>query len=138
MRGRNKKRNREVDDNTPVSAMIDIVFLLLIYFITTQKPIIEDTLLPFSPAVKGGASQENVQEDFVTLEITGAHDGNCVMNGQLISIAKLPEWLTNISKNDPETKIILFCNDKVKHFELVEVLDVCRKSPLKKVSIVAK
>jgi biopolymer transport protein ExbD len=138
MRGRNKKRNRDVDDNTPVSAMIDIVFLLLIYFITTQKPIIEDTLLPFSPAIRGGASQEEVKTDFMTLEITGKADGYCLMNGQPVLISKLPEWLVNVSKNDPETRIILFCNNKVKHYKLVEVLDICRQSPLKKVSIVAK
>ncbi len=40
---RKRKRELSSQDSTPISAMIDIVFLLLIYFILTQKPIIEDT-----------------------------------------------------------------------------------------------
>ncbi|NCU27823.1 biopolymer transporter ExbD, partial [Candidatus Nomurabacteria bacterium] len=33
------------DAEVPLSAMIDVVFLLLIYFIVSQKPIVEDTHL---------------------------------------------------------------------------------------------
>lgn len=50
---RKRKRELSSQDSTPISAMIDIVFLLLIYFILTQKPIIEDTRLNFSPARRG-------------------------------------------------------------------------------------
>ncbi len=45
MARRQKKKGSVVEAEIPMSSMIDVVFLLLIYFVVTQKPIIEDTLL---------------------------------------------------------------------------------------------
>ena len=39
------KMPQKTEAEVPLSSMIDIVFLLLMYFIATQKPIIEETLL---------------------------------------------------------------------------------------------
>ncbi len=137
IRKKKLKKNRQVDDNTPVSAMIDIVFLLLIYFILTQKPIIEDTLLKFSPATGGGQSSKVSEDDFVMLEVKSS-PGSCSVNGQSISINELPQWLEQISRNTPLASIVILCGEKVKHHNLVAVMDICRKSPLKKINIVAK
>lgn len=138
IRKKRKRKNRNVDDSTPSSAMIDIVFLLLIYFVTTQRPIIEDTLLRFSPAVKGAKTTNSVQTDFIMLEVTANEDNNCLMNGQPVSIADLKDWLVQASQNTPDANIVILCSDKTKHYKLVDVMNVCRKSPLKKISLVAK
>ena len=45
--GKKRKRIEVAEAEVPMSSMIDIVFLLLIYFILTQKPIIDETLLSF-------------------------------------------------------------------------------------------
>ena len=138
IRKKRKRRNRSAEDGTSSSAMIDIVFLLLIYFITTQKPIIEDTLLRFSPAVKGAKSSSSIQTDFIMLEVTADEDNNCLMNGQPVSITDLKDWLAQASQNTPDANIIILCSDKAKHRKLVDVMNVCRKSPLKKISLMAK
>lgn len=133
-----KKRNRNVEDSTSTSAMIDIVFLLLIYFIITQKPIIEDTLLRFSPAVKGANAASKVENDFIMLEITADADSGCLMNGQPVPLAELKDWLSQASQNTPDANIIIMCSSKAKHHKLVDVMNICRKSPLKKINLVAK
>ena len=132
-----KKVDREIEFNAFV-AMIDVVFLLLLYFIMTYNAIVEESLLYFSPAVSSSnsSSEKTASNDFVVLEITGnSDDSKCLLNGQNVSPARLPEYLTEISQNNPETGIVIFCRDSVKHSTLVDIFDICRKSPLKKISL---
>ena len=135
---RKRKRELSSEDSTPISAMIDIVFLLLIYFILTQKPIIEDTRLNFSPARRGkSAAQSSAISDFAFLEIN-ENTETYLFNGQAISREQLPTYLNHIGKNNKETQLIIFCADNVKHTDLVKALDLCRLSSLSNISIMAK
>jgi hypothetical protein len=135
---RKRKRELSSQDSTPISAMIDIVFLLLIYFILTQKPIIEDTRLNFSPARRGkSAAQSSAISDFAFLEIN-ENTETYLFNGQAISREQLPTYLNHIGKNNKETQLIIFCADNVKHADLVKALDLCRLSSLSNISIMAK
>ena len=135
---RKRKREMSSQDSTPISAMIDIVFLLLIYFILTQKPIIEDTRLNFSPARRGkSAAQSSAISDFAFLEIN-ENTETYLFNGQAISREQLPTYLNHIGKNNKETQLIIFCADNVKHADLVKALDLCRLSSLSNISIMAK
>ena len=135
---RNRKRELSSQDSTPISAIIDIVFLLLIYFILTQKPIIEDTRLNFSPARRGkSAAQSSAISDFAFLEIN-ENTETYLFNGQAISREQLPTYLNHIGKNNKETQLIIFCADNVKHADLVKALDLCRLSSLSNISIMAK
>ena len=135
---RKRKRELSSQDSTPISAMIDIVFLLLIYFILTQKPIIEDTRLNFSPARRGkSAAQNSAISDFAFLEIN-ENTETYLFNGQAISREQLPTYLNHIGKNNKETQLIIFCADNVKHADLVKALDLCRLSSLSNISIMAK
>ena len=135
---RKRKRELSSQDSTPISAMIDIVFLLLIYFILTQKPIIEDTRLNFSPARRGkSAAQSPAISDFAFLEIN-ENTETYLFNGQAISREQLPTYLNHIGKNNKETQLIIFCADNVKHADLVKALDLCRLSSLSNISIMAK
>ena len=135
---RKRKRELSSQDSTPISAMIDIVFLLLIYFILTQKPIIEDTRLNFSPARRGkSAAQSSAISDFAFLEIN-ENTETYLFNGQAISREQLPTYLNHIGKNNKETQLIIFCADNVKHTDLVKALDLCRLSSLTNISIMAK
>ena len=135
---RKRKRELSSQDSTPISAMIDIVFLLLIYFILTQKPIIEDTRLNFSPARRGkSAAQSSAISDFAFREIN-ENTETYLFNGQAISREQLPTHLNHIGKNNKETQLIIFCADNVKHADLVKALDLCRLSSLSNISIMAK
>jgi len=42
---RKRRKMKFPEAEVPLSAMIDVTFLLLIYFVVTQKPIIEETYL---------------------------------------------------------------------------------------------
>ncbi len=50
------KLNNDVMAAVPLSSMIDVVFLLLIYFIFTQKPVVEDVYLALDLPAPNAAS----------------------------------------------------------------------------------
>ncbi len=137
MKKTKRKTPAALDDSTQVSAMIDIVFLLLIYFILTQKPIIEDTLLGFTPSARSNTASATVTGEFITIELT-ANSDSCRFNGSEISLRQLSQCLEGIGKHETKTKVIVFCDDEVKHLKLVEVLDACRQHQLTDINVMAR
>ena len=133
---KNKNRDREIEYNAFI-AMIDVVFLLLLYFIMTFKAVTDESLLDFSPAAGDkSAASKKVSADLVMLEITEA--GTCLLNSREIPVSDLSGWLNEIASCNPDTGLVLLCREHVKHAILVEVLDLCRKSKLHKISLAAK
>jgi len=130
-----RKKNLFAEDSTPISAMIDIVFLLLIYFILTQKPIIEDTLLEFSPTVKNNTKPVSSIKNFGIIEVG---EQTFSLDGQKIMFEQVEPCLRTLYKTDKDIQIIIFCSDQAKHSKLVSVLDCCRLTGIKDVSVMVK
>ena len=140
------KRSRKLkvelkDQELSISSMVDIVFLLLIYFIVVQKPITEDTILkaslPSSPKIP---IQQKIKPDFVTIKvIKDRHDnGNFYykINGRILKDEKLFSMLENIGKLNPDTNIVISCGPNAKHEKLMTLLDACAKAYLNNLNIV--
>jgi len=133
---RKRTEHREFEYNAFI-ALIDVVFLLLLYFIMTFRAITEESLLHFSPAGSNKAAvAKKAVADLVMVEVM---DGEtCLLNGRTIASGELSGWLNEIAETNPDTGIILLCRDHVKQHTLVEILDLCRKSKLKRVSLATK
>jgi biopolymer transport protein ExbD len=130
---RKQRKGSAVQAEIPMSSMIDIVFLLLIYFIVTQKPIIEETLIQSN--LPNGAPSE--MRGFPLKIDVYQEDGERyrVMN-RLLKPADLFEYLNSISENDPEQPIIINCGSKAKHQKLVHLLDACAAADLTNLNVV--
>jgi biopolymer transport protein ExbD len=138
------KRNRKLklkDAELSVSSMVDVVFLLLIYFIVVQKPITDDTLLkaslPSSPKIP---VHQKIKPDFVKIEVNkNNHDnGNFYykMNGKLWKDEKLFSMLKHIGNLNPDTNIVISCGPNARHEKLITLLDACSKAYLINLNII--
>ncbi len=130
---RKRKRVQNKDGEMPLSAMIDVVFLLLIYFIVTQVPILEETLLeaelPNGPsvAVPGTPFVIDVFEekgDFYRVE------------GTPLRKKALFAYLKTIGRNDPDLTIVINCGSNAEHEKRIHLLDACADAKLTKLNIV--
>jgi len=130
---RNRRKGSKVEAEIPMSSMIDIVFLLLIYFIVTQKPIIEETLIQ-SNLPDGQPSQNR---GFPLKIDVFQEDGELyrVMN-HIWKPKALFEYLDGISENDPEQPIIINCGARAKHKKLIKLLDACAAAELTNLNVV--
>jgi len=106
--------------------MIDIVFLLLIFFIVSWSYARFETELDISvPAAQEGADpQREVGEIILNVNKKGA----IILNGVAINDSDLQEKLEKIAEVYQDQAIILRGDEESKHKHIVRVLDICQKA----------
>lgn len=138
MRFRDSRRAREVTlDLTP---LIDIVFLLLIFFLVTTTFTRKETEIPDMIPVNlptGVSGTKADQGEWITLTVTA--EGQVRINdGELLQADEVIIKLKEIQKNDPEAIVMLRGDQGATHGEIVKVLDVIKGSGFQKVNMVVK
>lgn len=130
------------DAQVPISAMIDCVFLLLIYFVVTQKPLTEETLLGVDLPAPGKSRQEKPITLF-TIDVAKVYPNDPEkdlktyhVNGRAWNFEDLREQLIKTGEDDPEQTIIINCCPNAKHKKLIRLLDACAEAKLTKLNIV--
>lgn len=125
-----KKRSREsaMPDITP---LIDVVFLLLIFFmVSTVFKKDELALLLNLPNVTDGESQAQNKKNIV-IELSTAE---VAYNGKKMPLEELPNLLKTVK--DTQTPIDLRVDKDVKYERVVKVLDELKKHKLNNLSLI--
>lgn len=139
-----KKKTRRMkmsEAETPISSMIDVVFLLLIYFVVTQKPIIEETLLGVDLPAPGG-KPSGPPPTLFTIDVHKQADDPIkdldiyYVNGMRWNFTDLKEQLKRISETTPDQTIIINCGPNARHQKLIRILDACAAAGLSKLNMV--
>lgn len=109
-----------------LAPMIDIVFLLLIFFLVTWAFARFETELDVRvPVAKEGADpNRNVGEVIVNVR----RDGTLVLEGQDISSSDLTERLSRIAGVYRDVAVILRGDEQTHYKNIVHVLDLCREA----------
>jgi biopolymer transport protein ExbD len=129
---RQSKRNKGVELN--VTSLVDVLFLLLIFFMlaSTFKRAGELELnLPESSTsgpVGVGAAAESV--DLVLTE-----KGTLMLDGVAVTFDTLPARLSNLREHRPRAQILIQAEASVAHGEVVRLLDAVRTAGFKGVGI---
>jgi len=123
-----------------MDSMIDVVFLLLIYFIVTQKEIQVETLLGVNlPSAQAAAKKTNddVPPPMQQIDVSFLPGENTsdiyYLNSQPYRLKQLKEYFQIIDK---ESLIVVNCGPNAKHGKLVNLLDVINEAELKKINVV--
>ena len=149
-----RKRMKTDEAEVPLSSMIDVVFLLLIYFIVTQKPIVEETLLSCDLPSPGGKPPKN-PPTMLTIDVVRFYPNptnNPAIDAKDMNYYYLNKrrWRFNapnasndlrrqliaIAKNDKDQTVIINCGPNAAHQKLVQILDACAEAGLKKLNVV--
>ncbi len=144
MAKRTRKRMKGEEAEVPLSSMIDVVFLLLIYFIVTQKPIIDDTLLGCNlPAPDAVAKEEEEPPNLFTVDVHRLYPNDpdkdmqyYYLNGNRYPFEQLKQVLSETRKNDPDMTVIINCGPNAQHRKLIQLLDACAEADLTKLNVV--
>lgn len=138
---RKRRKSANADAEVPMSAMIDVVFLLLIYFIVSQKPITEDTLLPCDLPSPGQPTKSEkpprlLNIDVFRMNINPKKDMDIYgFNQNAVKFSDLKNVLKQTAKNDPEQTIIINCDPNALHEKLIQLLDACQEFGLTKLNL---
>ena len=119
-----------------LTAMIDVAFQMLAFFIITTKPM--DVLANLSvsrpePSVKKAPSQNST-----SFSIKIATDGSYSLNSQPYDKAQLESTLLQIGESDKTANVVIVCAGNSTHAKLCEVLDLCAKAQLSNISLLSE
>jgi biopolymer transport protein ExbD len=117
-----------------MSAMTDVVFLLLIFFIVTMSSFVEMTLLETNLPTASNASSGKVDlQRSVRIDVTS--EGNYLINGTQQSQAAINILLRRYARLMPEAEFLIQCAPDSKHHLLVTLLANCSKYHLKNLKL---
>lgn len=109
-----------------IAPMVDVVFLLLIFFLVTWNFARYETELDVKvpTAREGKETRRSIGEVILNVK----QDGTIVMNRREMSPDALRQALTRIADLYPDQAVILRGDQEVNYRHVVEVLDVCRSA----------
>lgn len=115
-----------------LAPMIDIVFLLLIFFIVTWQFSRSETEMKISvPSSEEGADPKRVIGEII---VNVRADGEVIVDGRVMSRVQLKEKLENISRQHPNQPVRLRGDAKTEYQTIVEVIDTCQKAGIWNIS----
>lgn len=124
------KRVKLKEAGLDITPLIDVVFLLLIFFLLSSSFIMQ-------PGIKVKLP-EATTDDIKTKKdifITLARDGTYFLNEESISLAALPDKLRILVAKEADQILIIKADREVKHGQVVEVMDIAKKTGIDRLAI---
>jgi biopolymer transport protein ExbD len=118
-----------------LTAMIDIAFQLLNFFVITAKPVdVLTNLDVFRPSPDAPPPKEAKPPALIRISIIR---GGMLLNDRQATFAMLADFLKQMAKLDKTQTVLIQCTPDSRHGQLVEVLDVCNRYGLSNLSVVS-
>lgn len=118
--------------NIDVAPMMDMVFILLIFFIVTSTFTRETGVDVTKPQAQ---SASEVQRENILVAIT--REGSIHINERQVDPVGLREVLSRLLSDNPSREVVLVADKESSTGLVVSVIDICNLSGAKKVSISA-
>ncbi len=118
-----------------LTAMIDVAFQLLSFFLITVKPVdVLADLTAFRPMPDKKAVKNDNNTAMIKIMIM---PGTFVFNDRACTPAELDRKLEMLAAADPTQTVLVMCANQSIHEQLIELLDKCAKWKLTNVSVVS-
>ena len=114
--------------------LIDIVFLLLVFFIYAMLSMAVHRSLPVQLPTSSSAEIDRKTQ----LSVTVRADGSLFVDEKKVSLETLDKTLNERAANDPESGVLLFGDRNVSYQRLFSVLDRIQKAGISAVSLQAE
>ena len=127
-----RKRIRQENVGFQLVPIIDVLSVLLIFFVTTYSfAKIEKDIAVTVPTAKSSAETRRMVGEII---INVRKDGQVVLHRREISIPELQTILMKIAKNFPDQPVILRADEATPYKSVITVLDACRQADVWNVS----
>ena len=112
-------RRRRLVQEINLTALIDIVFHLMVFVMLTTSFVVSESMELSLPS--GKSQGESVVK---AMRLVLVSDGSIMVDGEKMESAGLNESLVSRLTTDPETKIAIFTTKSVSVQQLVNVMDM--------------
>jgi len=122
------KRGDLLVDLTP---MIDVVFLMLIFFMVSTSFTANNSIKLDLPQSKAQAANKDIEQVTVSIDA----NGQLFVQDEPVADGELRTRILNVSKGDPNMRVVLRADADAKHQRVVYVLDTVRELGMGKIGI---
>ncbi|MBN2030306.1 biopolymer transporter ExbD [bacterium] len=130
MQFRDNSRKRAIIN---ITSLIDVLFLLLIFFIVSSTFLEQPGMKLDLPQTSG---QEAVRIEGYTLFILS--DGSIYLNEEELDFSRLPERLQEIAPEVEERGLIFKADETTRYGLVVEIMDIVKQSGITKLIIASQ
>ena len=129
----NLPRRKQKDVGIEMGPLMDIVFILLIFFVVTSS-FTRETGVDVTKPQAQSASQ--LEKENLLIAIT--REGTIHMNERQVELASLQDILKQSLAKAPDREAVVIADKESETGVLVQVIDMCNLAGVKKVSIAAQ
>ena len=113
-----------------ITPLLDLAFVLLVIFIITTTPIVNDLDLTL-PAASRRQKDPPRKANYISVQA----DGHIWLNKQDLDLAALQQTLVGLRVDDPDLSVVVRGDGKTKYRQIRAVLDVCQQANVVKVDL---
>jgi biopolymer transport protein ExbD len=113
-----------------ITPLLDLAFVLLVIFIITTTPIVNDLDLTLPTASKHQKDPPR-KVNYITVDA----NGKIWLNKLPVDLEALHLQLVSYRMDDPDLSVIVNGDSKTKYRQIREVLDICQQSNVGKVDL---
>jgi biopolymer transport protein ExbD len=116
-----------------IAPLIDIIFLLLIFFLvtTTFYQVEKDITVALAEASEGALRDETP----TVLIVNVRKDGVIVLDQKQTTLAQLEQRVRTAANRDPRLVVVVRCDREARHEHFVRVLNLCEKIGVSRVAV---
>lgn len=119
-----------------MSSLMDVIFLLLCFFVTTSVFSQWETEISITLPTAKSATVPGRMPGEIILNLD--KDGTVSVNGQTLSLAEVTERLTRIARLYPGQPVVIRADKETVYDSLVAVIDACRTADVWNFSLATK
>ncbi len=128
MKLRERKRADFLVEMTP---LVDVVFLMLIFFMVSTSFTVSNSLKLELPTSKATAQDTQAKEVLISIDASG----QLYVQEEAVADGDLRKRILNVSKGDPNMRVVLRADADTRHKRVVYVMDTIRELGMGKLAI---
>lgn len=113
-----------------ITPLLDLAFVLLVIFIITTTPIVNDLDVDLPSAAKRMKEQKS-KENFITIE----SNGQIYLNHDLITLDSLQARVAGLRIDNPDLNIVIRGSAKTKYHWIADVMSMLQQANVGKVNL---
>ncbi len=134
---RSRSSSSDETELISISGMIDILFILIIFFLVTttfkEEEIDHEVTLP-----QDARNQSLTESTGDLIKINIRKNGAFVVMGRQVTEEEMSEWMAAEVVRKPGIKVLIRCDQDAKHLYLANVMSICRHVGVPRANIALK
>ena len=113
-----------------ITPLLDLAFVLLVIFIITTTPMVNDLELNL-PSAASRPKDAPKKPNYVTVD----GKGDIFLNMKAVDLISLQQLLVQLRTEDPDLSVVVRGDSKIQYQKIVSVLDVLQQANVSKVGL---